>query len=58
MPLVKTRPAETIANMAICLIKQNDYLLYKQLNAIGNDFLKNGGMRERMSRMRKDQRKF
>lgn len=52
MPLVKVRPPETIANMAICLIKQNDYLLHKQLKALGDDFLKHGGMRERMTRMR------
>ena len=58
MPLVKTRPPETIANMAICLIKQNDYMLHQQLNALSKDFLKNGGMRERMTRMRKEQRKF
>lgn len=57
MPLVKTRPPETIANMAICLIKQTDYLLYKQLHSLGEDFLKNGGMRERMTRMRIERRK-
>lgn len=58
MPLVKTRPPETIANMTICLIKQNDYLLHKQLNALSADFLQNGGICERMTRMRKEQRKF
>ena len=57
MPLVKVRPPETIANMAICLIKQNDYLLFKQLQTLGEDFLKNGGMRERMTRMRIERRK-
>jgi four helix bundle suffix protein len=57
MPLVRVRPPETIANMAICLIKQNDYLLFKQLQSLGNDFLKNGGMRERMTRMRIERRK-
>jgi four helix bundle suffix protein len=57
MPLVKTRPPETIANMAICLIKQTDYLLFKQLQSLGEDFLKNGGMRERMTRMRLEKRK-
>jgi len=55
--LVKTRPPETIANMAICLIKQTDYLLFKQLQSLGEDFLKNGGMRERMTRMRLERRK-
>lgn len=57
MPLVKTRPPETIANMVICLIKQTDYMLFKQLQSLGEDFLKNGGMRERMTRMRLDRRK-
>jgi len=57
MPLVITRPPETIANMAICMIKQTDYMLFKQLQSLGEDFLKNGGMRERMTRMRLDRRK-
>jgi len=57
MPLVKTRPPEIIANMAICLIKQTDYLLFKQLQSLSEDFLKNGGMRERMTRMRIERRK-
>ena len=57
MPLVKTRPPETIANIAICLIKQTDYMLFNQLQSLGKDFLKNGGMRERMTRMRLDRRK-
>lgn len=57
MPLVKTRPPETISNMAICLIKQTDFMLFKQLQSLSEDFLKNGGMRERMTRMRLDRRK-
>lgn len=57
MSLVKVRPPETIANMAICLIKQTDYMLFKQLQTLGEDFLKNGGLRERMTRMRLDRRK-
>lgn len=57
MSLVKVRPPETIANMAICLIRQTDYMLFKQLQSLGEDFLKNGGMRERMTRMRVERRK-
>ena len=57
MPLVKTRPPETISNMSICLIKQTDYMLFKQLQSLGEDFLKNGGMRERMTRMRMERRR-
>jgi four helix bundle suffix protein len=58
MSLVKIRPAETIANMAICLIRQTDYLLFKQLQSLGEDFLKNGGMRERMTKMRLERRRL
>lgn len=52
MKLVKTRPPETIANMAIILIKQTDYLLFRQLKALEAAFLETGGMREKMTRMR------
>ena len=34
-----------------------DYLLFKQLQSISEDFLKNDGMRERMTRMRLERRK-
>lgn len=57
MSLVKVRPPETIANMAICMIKQTDYMLFKQLQSLGEDFLENGGMRERMTRMRVERKK-
>lgn len=52
MPLVKVRPPETIANMAICLIKQTDYLLAKQLKTLSEQFLNEGGLKERMYKMR------
>ncbi len=57
MTLIKTRPPETIANIASCLIKQNDYLLHRQLKSLGEDFLNKGGMRERMTKMRIERRK-
>jgi four helix bundle suffix protein len=57
MTLVKTRPPETIANIAICLIKQADYLLFKQLKTISEQFLAEGGFRERMFKMRLERRK-
>jgi four helix bundle suffix protein len=57
MSLVTTRPPETIANMAICLIKQTDYLLAKQLEALSKQFLENGGLRERMTKLRIQERK-
>lgn len=58
MNLVVTRPPETIANMAIILLNQADYLLFKQLERLSTDFLKNGGFSERMSRLRKDHRGY
>lgn len=56
MALTATRPAETIANMAIILINQADYLLFKQLERLENDFLNNGGFSERMFALRKAKR--
>lgn len=56
MTLIETRPPETIANMAIVLIKQADYLLFKQLSRLETDFINDGGFSERMTRMRKEQR--
>ncbi len=55
MSLATVRPPETIANMVIVLIKQVDYLLFKQLQQLGENFLKEGGFREKMTRMRLEQ---
>ena len=57
MELVKTRLPETIANIAICLIKQNDYLMFKMLEKLEKEFLKEGGFRERLTRMRLDEKR-
>ncbi len=56
MQLVATRPPETIANMAIILINQADYLLFRQLERLEQDFIKNGGFSERMTRIRRESR--
>lgn len=56
MDIVRSRPPETIANMAIILINQADYLLFRQLERLSEDFLKNGGFSERMSAMRRKER--
>ena len=56
LDLCATRPPETIANMAIILIHQADYLLYKQLQRLEADFLRDGGFSERMARLRRQQR--
>ena len=58
MNLCKTRPPETIANMAIILINQADYLLFKQLERLENDFVTQGGFSEKMNRIRREQRGF
>ena len=58
MNLVQTRPPETIANMVIVLIKQADYLLFRQLQRLADGFLEEGGFNERMMRMRKAKRGF
>ncbi len=49
---VETRPPETIANIAICLIHQTNYLLDQHVRRLEKDFLKEGGLRERMTRAR------
>ena len=56
MELVKTRPPETIANIAICLIKQNDYMMFKLLKSLERQFLREGGFREQMAKLRVQQR--
>ena len=43
---------DDIANILICLIHQTNYLLDQQLKRLEQDFLKEGGMRERMTRAR------
>jgi four helix bundle suffix protein len=49
---VESRPAEIVANIAICLIHQASYLLDQQKRRLEQDFLKEGGLRERMTRAR------
>ena len=54
---IKNRSDETIANIAIILIKQTDYLLKHYFDRIKQDFLENGGIREEMTRGRLQWRK-
>jgi four helix bundle suffix protein len=49
---MKTRPPEVIANIAICLIHQTNYLIDQQLRHLEKDFLQQGGLRERMFKAR------
>lgn len=53
---IKERSDETIANIAIILIRQTDYLIKKYFDFIKQDFLEHGGIREEMTRGRKQWR--
>jgi four helix bundle suffix protein len=48
----ETRPAEVVANIALCVIHQTNYLLDQQIRRLEHDFLQQGGLRERMTRAR------
>jgi four helix bundle suffix protein len=48
----ETRPAEVVANIALCLINQTNYLLDQQIRRLEKDFIQGGGLRERMTRAR------
>lgn len=58
MDIIATRPPETIANMAIILINQADYLRFKQLKRLSEDFINNGGFSERMSTLHRNNRGY
>lgn len=47
---VETRPPEVVANTAICLLHQTNFLIDQQLKKLEQDFVKHGGLRERMTR--------
>jgi four helix bundle suffix protein len=54
--IFETRPPEVIANIAICLINQANYLIDRQIARLEKDFLEQGGLRERMTRARLEHR--
>ena len=56
-PFMDTRPPEVLANIAICLIHQANYLLDQQRRRLEKDFVKKGGIREQMTKARLDYRK-
>jgi four helix bundle suffix protein len=45
---IETKNDETVANIIICLIHQASFLLYQQITKLESDFLKNGGITEKM----------
>ena len=54
MDIIETRNDEIIANIAIILLHQADYLIYKFTNGVGKRFEKEGGFREKLSKIRKN----
>ncbi|MFO7973266.1 MAG: four helix bundle suffix domain-containing protein [Candidatus Hydrogenedentota bacterium] len=49
---METRPPWILANIAICLISQAMYLIDRQLDRLERDFVAQGGLREKMTRVR------
>ncbi len=54
---IESRPPEVVANIIICLIHQTNYLLDKLIRQLEQAFLKEGGLRERMTRARIEERR-
>ena len=46
------------ANIMICLVNQCNFLLDRQIRRLERDFVKFGGLRERMSQARRNYRKY
>lgn len=51
--LVSTRSDETVANIAIILLHQTDYLLYRFMEKVSSRFASEGGFREKLSHFRR-----
>ena len=51
--IVSSRSDETVANIAIILLHQTDYLLYRFMETVSSRFVGEGGFREKLSRVRK-----
>lgn len=49
---IESRPAEVVANILICLVHQTNYLLDQQIRQLEEAFVREGGLRERMTRAR------
>ena len=54
MEIIKSRNEEVIANLVIILLHQEDFLLYKFMDKVSKRFEKEGGFREKLSRIRRD----
>ena len=51
-PFMDTRPPEVLANIALCLLHQANYLLDQQIRRLEKGFIQKGGLRENMTRAR------
>lgn len=49
---METRTPEVLANIAICLLHQTNYLIDQQLKTLEKEFIEQGGLSERMTRGR------
>ena len=60
MNVISTRSDETIANIAIIILHQTDYLLHRFMEKVSRCFVDEGSFREKLSRIRKSEknRKF
>ena len=54
---IESRQPEVVANIIICVIHQANYLLDQQIRQLEQAFLKEGGLRERMTRARLEERR-
>jgi four helix bundle suffix protein len=52
----ESRSIWVVANIAICVIHQTNYLVDQQIRRLERDFVKEGGLRERMTRARRHHR--
>lgn len=52
----ETNPPDEFANIMICLINQASFLLWKQLQRLEQDFIKNGGFTEKLYKARQNYR--
>ena len=57
MDIISSRNDETIANIAIILLHQTDYLLYKFIEKVVAKFEKEGGIREKLSELLRNKKK-
>ena len=54
----ENRSAEVVANIALCLIYQANFLLDQQVRRLEKQFVDKGGIRERMTTARLSQRRY